>query len=325
MPRSAGRLTGSLAAIVAASLFATLGPVSRGAYEAGMTPTGFTFWRALIGAFVVVAILAAGASRGRPRLALRTVPPRARLALAAAAITGVVLNLAIFTAFQRTAIALALFAFYTYPAVVAAASILLGEETLSRRRGIALVLALAGMAVVVLGGSGAPGRGPGFDALGFGLALVGSAAQAVYVLLGRRGFPTVPSGEATLVVLAGSAAGYACLALVTGGAAIALPLEAPAVLAPVAWAGIAGAGIPSLLFMVAIRAIGPTRTSILALLEPVVGVVLAAVVLGESLAPLQAAGGVLVLAAAGLLQRGEAAEPHESVAIGPGPQETTAD
>ena len=50
------------------------------------------------------------------------------------------------------------------------------------------------------------------------------------------------------------------------------------------------AGVSSLLFLTAIRTIGGTRTGILMLFEPVVGVVLAALLLREPLLPVQLAG-----------------------------------
>ena len=56
--------------------------------------------------------------RGRPFVGLGAVSTRARLALLAATISGVVLNLAIFVAFGRITVALALLGFYTYPALV---------------------------------------------------------------------------------------------------------------------------------------------------------------------------------------------------------------
>ena len=79
------------------------------------------------------------------------------------------------------------------------------------------------------------------------------------------------------------------------------------------------AGGSSLRFLTAIRTIGGTRTGILMLLEPVVGVVLAALLLGEALGPLQAVGGVLVLAGALVLQlRSEPAlEPLAETHAGP--------
>jgi drug/metabolite transporter (DMT)-like permease len=116
------------------------------------------------------------------------------------------------------------------------------------------------------------------------------------------------------VVLGGTAAGFLLLTLATGSLEVALlPFRSPGALPVLLWAGLAGASIPTLLFLVGIRAIGPTRAAIIALIEPVAGTVLAAILLAELLGPVQVAGGVLVLAAAALLQRGgEAAEPHEA-------------
>jgi drug/metabolite transporter (DMT)-like permease len=299
------------AVFVASCLFGTLGPASRAAYDAGLTPLAFTLWRAAIGTVALAALLGILHARGRDRVRWRTLPPRALAALVLAGGTSLVLNLAIFSAFQRTSIALALLGLYTYPAIVAGAAVLLGEERLTRTRAISLTLALAGMAVVVLGGASSDAA---FDALGFGLALVAAAMQAAYVLLGRRGFRAIPSEEATFGVLGVTAAGFLALVLLTGtGDVAALPLGDPAALLPLLWAGIAGASIPAVLFLVGIRSIGPTRTSIVALVEPVFGAFLAAWLLAERLAPVQLAGGVLVLAAAALLQLGgEDAEPHEA-------------
>ncbi len=259
----------------------------------------------------LAALLVVLHARGRDRVRWRALPPRAVAALLAAGGTSLVLNLAIFSAFEQTSIALALLGFYTYPALVAGAAVLLGEERLTRTRTLALGLALLGMAIVVLGGVTVGGA---FNAAGFALALLAAAMQAVYVLLGRRGFRSIPSEEATFGVIGVTAVGFLLLVLATGaGDAAGLPFREPAALPALLWAGIAGAGIPALLFLVGIRSIGATRTSIVALLEPVFGAVLAAIVLGEALGPPQLAGGLLVLAAAALLQRGgEDAEPHEA-------------
>jgi drug/metabolite transporter (DMT)-like permease len=281
------------------------------AYDAGLTPLAFTLWRAAVGTLALAALLAILHVRGRDRVRWRALPPRALGALLLAGGTSLILNLAIFSAFERTSIALALLGLYTYPALVAGAAVVIGEERLTRTRAIALVLALAGMAVVVLGGATGDAA---FDALGFGLALVAAAMQAAYVLLGRRGFRAIPSEEATFGVLSVTAAGFLALVLVTGtGDVAALPLGDPAALVPLLWAGVAGASIPAVLFLIGIRSIGPTRTSIVALVEPVFGAFLAAWLLAEGLAPVQVIGGALVLAAAALLQRGgEDAEPHEA-------------
>lgn len=306
-----GSTRGTAAVAVAACLFGTLGPVSRLANDAGLTPLTFTLWRAAIGTLTLAALLGLLHVRGRDRVRWRALPPRAVAALLLAGGTSLILNLAIFTAFQRTSIALALLGLYMYPALVAGAAVALREERLTRTRAVALGLAMAGMAVVVLGGATGDDT---FDALGFGLALLAAAMQALYVLLGRRGFRTIPSEEATFGVLGVTAAGFLVLVLVTGsGDVAALPLRDPAVLPPLLWAGIAGACVPAVLFLFGIRSIGPTRASIVALIEPVFGAFLAAWLLAEGLAPAQVGGGILVLAAAALLQRGgEDAEPHEA-------------
>ena len=311
MTPARGALGGTAAVAVAACLFGTLGPTSRAAYDAGLTPLAFVLWRAAIGTLALAVLLGFLHARGRDRVRWLALPPRALVALALAGVAGVVLNLAIFSAFQRISIALALLGLYTYPALVAGASVALGEERLTRTRAVALVLALAGMAVVVLGGGTGGGE---FDAIGFGLALLAAAMQAIYVLLGRRGFRAIPSEEATFGALGVSAAGFLALVLVTGaGDVAALPLRDPAAVPALLWAGIGGAAVPALLFLLGIRSIGPTKASIVALLEPVFGALLAALLLAEGLGPVLVGGGVLVLAAAALLQRGgEDAEPHEA-------------
>jgi len=99
---------------------------------------------------------------------------------------------------------------------------------------------------------------------------------------------------------------------VTGGN-LAAPFGGARAFALATIAGVVGAGIPSMLFLIGIRAIGGTRTGILMLFEPLVAVVLAAILLHEGLAPIQIAGGAAILTAAILLQRtsqsGELIEP----------------
>ena len=82
-----------------------------------------------------------------------------------------------------------------------------------------------------------------------------------------------------------------------------MPFSEPTALSLVIVAGVLAAGIPGILFLTGIRTIGGTRTGILMLFEPIVGVVLAAALLDERIVPIQAVGGVAILGAAVLLQR----------------------
>lgn len=295
--------SGYLIVVAAASLFAWLGPLSRWAYERGMEPLPFVTWRAGIGALVLVVVVAVAAGRGRPVVRPWRLGRRQQVSLAVATLMGLLLNMAIFAAFSRVTIAIALLALYTYPAMVAVVAIALGRERPSRATLLALVLALAGMTVVVAG-SLDPASGVVVDGIGVLLALGAAAAQTVFVTVSRDGYRSVPADQAMTVILAGSAVGGAIAAIaVGGGAALAEPLRRPELIPIVLAAGTLGAGISSLMFLTGIRLIGGTRTGILMLLEPVVALALAAALLGEALRPIQLAGAAAILGAALLLQR----------------------
>jgi drug/metabolite transporter (DMT)-like permease len=84
---------------------------------------------------------------------------------------------------------------------------------------------------------------------------------------------------------------------------------------PVILAGVIGAGVPTLAFITGIRRLGPSQAAIIATLEPVIGVGLAAWLLAEQPAPIQLVGGALILGAAVLLQlRPGVRADHEAVA-----------
>jgi drug/metabolite transporter (DMT)-like permease len=295
--------------IAAAVLFGTLGPLSRFAYDAGMPPTAFVTWRALIGVAGVGAFVAWRVRRGE----LALVPPgslsvRVRLFLLVAALMAIAVNLSMFIAFDRITIALALLGFYTYPAMVALANVLLGRERLDAPRGVALALALAGV-IAVIGSQLDSAAGIRLDVIGLGLALGAAVSQTVYVLISRDGYRAVPTEQVTVVVLLGTTIGAAIVTVVGGGgSALIEPVLRPGLLPLLLFAGIFTAAIPSMGFLAGIRTIGGTRAGILMLVEPVVGVGLAAWLLGESLVPIQLVGAAAILGAAIILQRTGAQE-----------------
>ena len=297
-------LRGVVIVIASASLFGMLGPLSRFAYDAGMEPPAFVAWRAAVGFLALAAYVGWRVRRGSSRLVrFRTLPRRARVAMLAAALAGTVLNLCMFFAFDRITVALALLGFYTYPALVAVANVVLGRERLDRTRVAALALASAGM-IAVVASQLDPAAGIRLDAVGIGLALGAAVSQTVYVLLARDGYPEVPTEQAMTTVLFASFIGAAVVALVANGlGALAEPVASPSVLPLLIFTGVAAAAIPSLGFLTGIRLIGGTRAGILMLFEPVVGVALAAWLLSEALAPIQLVGAAAILGAAILLQR----------------------
>lgn len=290
--------------ILAASLFGTLGPLSRFAYDAGMEPLPFVAWRGLIATVATAAFVGWRISRGTEHLTRLTDLDRgARLSLVVAGLMGFTLNLTMFIAFDLVTVALALLGFYTYPVMVAVVNVALGRETLDRARVIALGLAVAGM-VAVVASQLDPAAGIRFDGVGFGLALAAAVSQAVFVVISRTGYHKVPAAQAMVVILGTTVVCSFVIAALTGaGIALAYPFRDPSILPLLAFTGLFAAAIPSILFLSGIRQIGGTRAGILMLFEPVVGVVLAAILLDEGLAPTQVAGGLAILGAALILQR----------------------
>jgi drug/metabolite transporter (DMT)-like permease len=194
-----------------------------------------------------------------------------------------------FAALERIEASLLAILLYTFPAIVAAAAVALGRERLDARRLTALALALGGLVLVVAGtGMGA------LDPLGAALALCAAVVYSTYILVSDtvvgRMRPTVLS------------------ALVCSGAAVSLTVgstvlgQLPADVTLGGWGWLACLAVVSTvgaicLFFAGLMRVGPTSASILATVEPLVTVLLAFLVFGEKLGPLQLAGGMLILAA----------------------------
>ncbi len=227
--------TGMAIVIGSAALFGTLGPLSRFAYEAGMEPPACVTWRALIGLLATAAFVVWRVRRGDIAFARwSTLSGSVRGLLLLAALMGFTLNLAMFFAFDRITVALALLGFYTYPAMVAVANTVLGRDRLDRRRVVALVLALAGM-VAVVASQLDPAAGIRFDALGFGLALSAALSQTVYVVVSRDGYPTVPTEQAMVVVMGVTVVCATLVSLVLGTRPRSSSRSAPRRSCPCCW------------------------------------------------------------------------------------------
>ena len=295
-------LVGAGLVVLAAACFGTLGPLSRFAGEAGVDALTIVSWRAAIGAVVVAVFIGARFVVGGVRpVALRRLPPRDRWFMLAAAAANTLLNLAAFIAFERIEIALTLLVFYLYPAGVAVVSSTWFGERLDPLRWAALAVSLAGMGLV-MAGAGDVGQ---LDPVGIGLAFVAGLMQVFYVLAARHGFARVPGPQAATMTMGGAFVFYLVIAAPIGALpALSQPLDSAAAMWPVVTAGVVGAGVPTLAFILGIRRLGASPAAILATLEPVVGVALAAWLLSELPTALQLVGGALILGAAILLQLG---------------------
>ncbi len=294
-------LLGTLAVVAAATGFGLLGVLSRFSYDAGLAPLPFIAWRGVFGFAIVLVVIAARARRGVRLMDPRTLSHDDRIALVLVGLSAIGLNLGMFIGFGVASIAVVLLAFYTYPALVAFVAVALGHERLAAFGWSALVLAVGGMVLVVAGGQSGDAQAS-IQPAGVLLGLAAAGCQVLFVTLTRGRYRSVPAEQVQawqLVVVAA----FCALASIAAGADLLVPLTNGRVLGLVLLTGVVAAGIPSVLFLVGIRAIGGTRAGVLMLIEPLVGVTLAALVLEEALRPVQVAGGVAILAGALLLQR----------------------
>jgi drug/metabolite transporter (DMT)-like permease len=200
-----------------------------------------------------------------------------------------------FAALERIDASLLSLLLYTFPAIVAAAAVALGRERMDARRLAALGLAFGGL-VLVVAGAGAGALDPLGAALGLGAAVV----YSTYILVSDGIVTRVRPRVLSALVCTGAAASL------TVGSALLGELR-PGELTAAGWGWLACLAVVSTvasisLFFAGLRRVGPTTASILATVEPLVTVLLAFVVFGETLGVVQVVGGGLVLAAVLMLQ-----------------------
>ena len=287
--------------------------MARFASDTGFTAVSFALWRAAVSALALVTFLAVGGVLGRvPRQRLSVIGWLGWLQLLAmgAFVAGTTVSL--FFAFERTTIATALIVFYTFPVWVALAATRVFDEHLDARRLAAMALSGVGLVLLLVSPSAADDGG--LDLLGVSLALLASLCQTGFALVGAGGFRSVPPLQSAALLRLFSLAIYGVLLvplliLLGQAATITDPLGSVEAWALILAAGVLGAAIPAVLIIVGYRRVGSTRGAVLMLVEPVTGVILAALVLAEQPTPLQVAGGLLVLVGAALVQLAPLSRP----------------
>jgi drug/metabolite transporter (DMT)-like permease len=284
---SRAQLQGALLAAASAAAFGALPIFARLAYAAGVDLYGVLVPRFALGAAVLALIAVTRGARwprGRSLLAV--------LAMGALGYTGQ--SFLYFSALKHADASLVALLLYSFPFIVAVlAAAFLGERLDAARIG-ALLLASAGLAMTVGGGSGTP--------LGIVLALGAALVYSVYIVVGTRVLRDVDPLAGAAVICAGAAASYSLLAGLgaLAGEGPRLPSTAGGWL-PVISLALVSTALAIAAFFAGLRRLGATLTSVISTLEPVVSVSLAALVLGERIGPLQAVGGAIVVGTAAWL------------------------
>jgi drug/metabolite transporter (DMT)-like permease len=260
-------------------------------------------WRAILGAFVlVISVSLLLGFRLIRAVRPSDVPARHWFQIGTLAMLNVLINMAVFSGFEYASIALVMICFYTYPVIVAAAATRIYHEPLTPLRVTSLLLATAGLLLVVV----APALGPqavDVDPVGLLLGLLGAVAQAIHALIAGRGYSSLPAPQAAAVLSVIQALGFLGVALLVGMTpALAEPFTIQGTWIWMVLGATIGLAIPTAAVLAGFRRLGPTRASILMLLEPVIAVFLAAVLLAQRPAPVQLLGGALVLVGSLLAQ-----------------------
>jgi drug/metabolite transporter (DMT)-like permease len=281
------RTTGTLSSIASGAAFGAMAVFGTFAYEEGANVATLLTVRFALAAVAFWALLIV---TGTAREVRAQAPRDLGLALALGAVGYALQAGCYFAALQRIDASLLALVLYTFPAIVAVAAVVLGRDRMDDRRLAALGLALGGL-VLVLAGAGTGALEPAGVALAFGAALV----YSTYILVSDAVVGRVRPQLLTALICTGAAVSLAIGSTLLGELR-------PGALTLAGWGWLACLAVVSTvgaisLFLAGLRRVGPTTAAILGTVEPLVTVLLAALVLGERLGPLQLAGGALVLSA----------------------------
>jgi drug/metabolite transporter (DMT)-like permease len=280
------RILGILYIIISAAAFGTLAIFGRYAYASGLDTFTLLFLR-----FTIAALLMGGL------LALRREPlPRGSVLVRLAGMGGigyVAQSFCYLTAIKYASAGLVALLLYLYPAMVALLSVLFLKERITRLKVVALLVALTGTALTV--------SPQGGQWQGILLAIGGAGIYSVYIIVGAGVMKQVSPLQSSTVIFASAGLVYAGLTAIDGAR---FPADAAG------WGAIIGMVLVATIiavtaFLAGLKRIGPTDASMLSTLEPVVTVLLAAVLFAERLDAVSLLGGGLILSAVIMLTRAE--------------------
>jgi drug/metabolite transporter (DMT)-like permease len=208
-----------------------------------------------------------------------------------------------FRALEGLSASLTALLLYTYPVIVTIGARVLFKEHVSWRRAVALPVVAGGLVMLLWGDMAVTD----WRAVGFGL---GSAVlYSAYIMASSRLLRGINMMAAGLAIMTSAAIALAVVALPTPAKLSALD--------PAAWGSVLGIAVlstigPLILFLKGLEKMTNAEASILSLLEPLTAVVAAGLLLGERLAPVQLAGGAVILAAL-VFSSTKPTKPHETV------------
>ncbi|MEW5748683.1 MAG: DMT family transporter [Candidatus Thermoplasmatota archaeon] len=275
----------------AAVMWGTSGTFTVLAIEAGATANQVALFGTLMSAVILVGLLAVF-DRKAFRIKVKDLPALTVFAV----ITGTLFSLAWYNAVDMTSVSTALILLYSYPSMVTIASIFLLGERMTASKAVALPLTFVGCVLVAEAYDLEAVR---LNIVGVGLGMFTAVAATVYYVWAKK----------LLVVYSSSTLALYMTLLMIPGLLIAVNpfdvLDSP--LSADAWlymflVGLLPGTLGFVVAMFALRHIEASRASMIAGIEPVSGVILAVLLISETVDLLQSVGIVLVIAAVFVLR-----------------------
>jgi drug/metabolite transporter (DMT)-like permease len=307
--RPSNRLTGTVLVVVSSACFGSSGTAAKATLASGLSPLGVVQAKATVSA-VVLALIVAVLRPGMLRVRRAELP----LLLAYGLLAFFLVQTLYVLAVSRLPIAVALLLEYLAPVLVALWVSVVRRTRLPRSTWLGAALALAGLAMVVQ-----VWRGFRLDALGLVIGLASAGALASYFLLSERG---VAGRDPLGLVTYGALVGVVPLALLGSWRFPFVVLGRPVTVgswtvpawATLLWLGLVSTTLAYVLGVAALRHLPAPVVSVLSTVEVLVAAGIAWMLLGESLAPAQLAGGAVLLAGIVVVQLRRAArlKPPES-------------
>lgn len=273
--------TGIILVLVSAVAFGLMPIMARFAYANGVGVVELLFVRFLFGFMLMGAILLAS---GRLILPGRT--DLLKLILLGAFAYGLQSGL-YFTALLYSPIAIVALVLYTYPVFTTIGAFVLGWERISKPLAAALVIALAGLVLVA---------NPSGEQLGLGviLALGASIIYTIYILGGSKVLRRVRGDVGAFYVMGAASVSFGVAGEFTKTIHLNFGLMGWFWVAMLTLVG-SILGLP--LFFMGLSKIGPSRASLISLIEPLTSVFASLALFGNSLTASQWFGGLLILIA----------------------------
>jgi drug/metabolite transporter (DMT)-like permease len=280
-------LIGVFLILISGISFGAAAIFARFAYEAGTDPITLLFLRFGIASICMILMM----------LVRRLPLPRGQILLGLVlmgALGYVGQSFCYFTALTLVSAGLVALLLYLYPAIVTVLAMLILKDPISKWKTLALLFALIGT-VLTIGPVG------GGQPLGIVLGLGAAFIYSVYILVGSKITKPGTAIQSSTVIITSAAVVFGVLIAIRGAS---FPTTF------FGWSSVSALALISTVlaivtFLAGLERVGPTNAATLSTIEPVVTVVLAALILDESITPLRILGGLMILLAVIILARSE--------------------